>query len=277
MKRYVAEFIAVFFLVFVGTAAIVADQHLAVVQLRDTFGVLGVALAHGLALALAIAAVGRISGGHVNPAISIAFYVARRLSLKDLGGYIAAQLLGALVASLMVMQLFPQQIVQSVASGVPGLGEGVTSLQGGLIEVILTFMLVFVFWGTAVDPKGPKSIAPLAIGLAVTFDILAGGPFTGGAMNPARWFGPAVVSNTFAAESIVWILGPIIGALIASTAYELFFLDEEGEMQEGAGAPVAEHESVKDRTRGRDTDSETDVVAKPGKSESGKSSSKDSD
>ncbi|MBW3590828.1 MAG: aquaporin, partial [Actinobacteria bacterium] len=117
MKRYVAEFIAVFFLVFVGTAAIVADQHLAVVQLRDTFGVLGVALAHGLALALAIAAVGRISGGHVNPAISIAFYVARRLSLKELGSYVAAQLLGALVASLMVMQLFPREVVNSVAAG----------------------------------------------------------------------------------------------------------------------------------------------------------------
>ncbi|MEX2588364.1 MAG: aquaporin [Actinomycetota bacterium] len=227
MKKYAAEFIAVFFLVFVGTAAIVTDQYLAVVQLRDTFGVLGVALAHGLALALAIAAVGRISGGHVNPAISIAFFVARRLSLKDLAGYIAAQLLGGLTASLMVAQLFPADTVSSVSAGVPGLGDGVQVLQGGLIEVVLAFMLAFVFWGTAVDPKGPKAIAPLAIGLTVTFDMLAGAPFTGAAMNPARWFGPAVVSNTFAADSIVWILGPIVGALIASTVYELFFLDEQ--------------------------------------------------
>lgn len=270
MKKYVAEFIAVFFLVFVGTAAIVADQHLAVVQLRDTFGVLGVALAHGLALALAIAAVGRISGGHVNPAISIAFYVARRLSLKELGGYVAAQLLGALVASLMVMQLFPREVVNSVAAGVPGLGEGVTMLQGGLIEVVLAFMLAFVFWGTAVDPKGPKTIAPLAIGLTVTFDMLAGAPFTGAAMNPARWFGPALVSNTFAAESIVWILGPIVGALIASTAYELFFIDEEPKTELEGGAPAAEVQPTEERVRARHAASETSD-----ESDSGESSPKD--
>lgn len=275
MKKYVAEFIAVFFLVFVGTAAIVADQHLAVVQLRDTFGLLGVALAHGLALALAIAAVGRISGGHVNPAISIAFYVARRLSLKDLGGYMAAQLLGAVVASLMVMQLFPEQLVDSVAAGVPGLGDGVTLLQGGLIEVVLAFMLAFVFWGTAVDPKGPKSIAPLAIGLTVTFGMLAGGPFTGAAMNPARWFGPAVVSNTFTAASIVWILGPIVGALIASTAYELFFMDQEPGTGDEAGAPVAEVEAVKDRVRNRSAASDT-TGESTDKADSDESSSKDS-
>lgn len=239
MKRYVAEFVAVFILVFVATAAIVADQHLAVVQLRDTFGVLGIAIAQGLALAFAIAAVGRISGGHVNPAISIAFYVSRRLTLKDLLGYISAQLLGALIASLLVMQLMPVDIVDSVAAGVPGLGQGVTVLQGGLVEVVLTFMLVFVFWGTAVDPRGPKAIAPLAIGLTLTFSVLAGGAFTGAALNPARWFGPAAVTATFSADSLVWILGPIVGALIASTLYELFFLDDPS-AEEAVGDPIAE-------------------------------------
>lgn len=235
MKRYIAEFIATFFLVFAGTVAIVADQQLAVVLVRDTFGILGIAFAHGLALAVAIAAVGRISGGHANPAVSVAFYIARRLSAKDLGGYVAAQLLGGLFAALIVKQVFPADLVNSVSAGVPGLADGTGILQGGLIEVVLTFFLVFVIWGTAVDSKGPKIIAPLAIGLTVAFDVIIGAPFTGAAMNPARWFGPAVASGQFA-NWPVWVLGPIVGALIASTAYELFFLDADEPA--GAGAQL---------------------------------------
>ena len=225
MKKYIAEFIAAFFLVFAGTGAIVADQTLAVVLVRDTFGMLGVALAFGLALAVVIAAIGGISGGHANPAVSIAFYISRRLSAKDLGGYIAAQLLGGLLASLLVARVFLSEAVDATGAGVPALGPGTTLLQGGLIEVLLTFMLVFVIWGVAVNPNGPKIIAPLAIGLTYSFGVIIGGAFTGGAMNPARWFGPGVVSGQYA-NWPVWILGPIVGALLASTVYELFFLDE---------------------------------------------------
>lgn len=227
MKRYIAEFIAAFFLVFAATAAIVADQQLAVVALRDTFGVLGIALAQGLALAVAIAAVGRISGGYANPAVSIAFYIARRITLKDLGGYIVAQLLGGLVAAVIVTQIFTAEVVESVGAGTPALADGISLLQGGLVEVILTFFLVFVIWGVAVDPRGPKILAPLAIGLTLTFGVIVGAPFTGAAMNPARWFGPALMGDAIGADWPVWILGPIVGALIASTAYELFFLDPE--------------------------------------------------
>jgi aquaporin TIP len=228
LKRYIAEFIAAFFLVFAAAGAIVADQQLAVVHLRGSFGILGIALAQGLAYAVVIAAVGRISGGHANPAVSIAFYIARRLSLKDLGGYVAAQLFGGLVAAVIVRQVFTEEVVRSVGAGVPDLAPGTSLLQGGLIEVMLTFFLVFVIWGVAVDPRGPKIIAPLAIGLTLAFGVLIGGPFTGGAMNPARWFGPAVIGDALSANWPVWILGPIVGALIASTAYELFFLDAEG-------------------------------------------------
>ncbi|MEX0791361.1 MAG: aquaporin, partial [Actinomycetota bacterium] len=185
------------------------------------------ALAYGLALAVVIAAVGRISGAHANPAVSVAFYIAKRLSLKDLGGYVVAQLLGGLVAAVVVKQIFPPEIVEAVGSGAPALGGGVTLLQGGLIEVMLTFFLVFVIWGVAVDPKGPKIIAPLAIGLTVAFDVIIGASTTGAAMNPARWFGPAVMGGALDGNWPVWVLGPIVGALIASTAYELFFLDSE--------------------------------------------------
>lgn len=225
MKKYIAEFIAAFFLVFAGTGAIVADHQLSVLLVRDTFGLLGVALANGLALAVVMAAIGGISGGHANPAVSIAFYISRRLSLKELGGYVAAQLAGGLLAALLVARVFVVQAVEATGSGVPALAEGTNVLQGGLLEVILTFMLVFVFWGVAVNPKGAKIIAPLAIGLTVTVGTIIGGPFTGAAMNPARWFGPAVVSGQFG-NWPVWILGPIVGALLASTVYELFFLDE---------------------------------------------------
>lgn len=224
MKRYVAEFIAAFFLVFAVTGAIVSDQYQAVVRLQDTFGVLGMALAYGLALAVAVAAVGRISGAHANPAVSVAFYIAKRLDLKDLVGYVVAQMLGGLVAAVMVRQVFPAQIVESVGAGAPGLGEGVSLLQGGLIEVILTFFLVFVIWGVAVDSRGPKIIAPLAIGLTLAFAVLVGGPFTGAALNPARWFGPALVGDALDRNWPAWVLGPIVGALIASTLYELLFL-----------------------------------------------------
>lgn len=229
MKRYVAEFIAAFILVFVGTAAIVADQQQAVVNLQSTVGTLGIALAFGLALFVAIAAVGRISGGYANPAVSLAFYIAKRLSLKDLGGYVAAQLLGGLVAAVVVKQIFSSEIVASVGSGAPALGDGTSLLQGGLIEVVLTFFLVFVIWGVAVDPKGPQILAPLAIGLTVTFNVIIGGSFTGASMNPARWFGPALIGEKLDSNWPVWVLGPIVGALIASTAYELFFLDVDDE------------------------------------------------
>lgn len=220
-----AEFIAAFFLVFAGAGAIVADQQLAVELVRDSFGPLGIALAHGLALAVAIAAVMKISGGHANPAVSIAYFVARRLSLRDLLGYIGSQLLGGLAAAFLVKRIFVASAVNAVGVGVPALGPDVGTFQGALIEVMLTFFLVFVIWGVAVDSRGPASLAPFAIGLTVTFDMLVGGPFTGAAMNPARWLGPAVASGQFANWG-VWLAGPILGALLASLVYETFFLEE---------------------------------------------------
>lgn len=225
LKRYAAEFIAAFFIVFAVTAAIVADQHLAVVQVRQTFGILGVALAYGLALAAVVAALGRVSAGYGNPAVSLALYISKRLTLKDLGGHVAGQVLGGLLAAVLVRQLFDAQTVASVGAGAPALADGTTLLQGGLIEVVLTFFLVFVIWGVAVDPRGPRVLAPFAIGLTLSFGVLIGGPFTGGALNPARWFGPAVLGEQLDANWPVWVLGPIVGALIASTAYELFFLE----------------------------------------------------
>ena len=227
MRKYIAEFIAVFFLVFVGAGSIVADTYLESFRVVQSFGLLGIAFAHGLALAMAIAAVGHISGGHVNPAISIAMWVSRRLSLKDLGGYIVAQMAGAVAAAGALKLVAPRQLYESFTSiGVPGLAEEVNMFNGIAFEAILTFFLAFVIWGVAVDRRGPASIAPLAIGLTVTFAILAGGAFVGAALNPARWFGPALVAGSWE-NFLVWIVGPILGALLASLVYETFLLTDD--------------------------------------------------
>lgn len=227
MRKYVAEFIVAFFLVFAGAGAIVADHYLQAVRITESFGFLGIALAHGLALAIAIAAVGRISGGHGNPAVSLAAWVARRLSGADLAGYIVAQLLGGTVAALLLRGLLPNASVTETSLGVPALAEGIGVLPGVAIEIILTFFLVITIWGTAVDRRGNNTIAPLAIGLVLVFDILAGGPFTGAAMNPARWFGPAILSGPQWGNAVVWIAGPIVGALLGSIVYEQVFLTDQ--------------------------------------------------
>lgn len=239
MRKYVAEFIAVFFLVFAGAGAIIADNQLAQVRITDSFGPLGIALAHGLALGVAIAAVIHISGGHVNPAISIAFWVARRLSARDAVGYVVAQLLGGTAAAFLLKALTPTGTFNFVSGGVPGLAD-VEVYQGAAIEVILTFFLAFVIWGVAVDRKSFRSLAPFAIGLTVAFGVLVGGPFTGAAMNPARWLGPALAGGGFA-NWPVWTAGPILGALLASLLYETFLLSEPDE-ELGEMTPVDEVE-----------------------------------
>lgn len=231
LRKYLAEFLAAFFLVFAVAGAVVADQHLAVVQVRDSFGPLGVALAHGLAFAAAIAAVARISGGYANPAVSLAFFVTGRMNAKDLMGYIASQLLGGLAAAFLIKRLFVAEAVDQAGVGAPALGEGLSIFQGIAIEIVLTFLLVLVIWGVAVDRKGPRSFAPLAIGLTLTTVTLVGAAFSGAAVNPARWFGPAVAAGQFRAWP-VWIVGPAVGALLAALLYESFFLTDT---QDAAG------------------------------------------
>jgi len=246
LRRYLAEFLAAFFLVFVNVGAIVADQQLGVVLVRDSFGPLGIALATGLALAVAIAAFGRISGGHANPAVSLAFFVTGRISAKDLAAYIGSQLAGAAAAAFLVKGLFVHAAVSQTGVGVTALGPGVKQLQGVSIEIVLTFILTLVIWGVAVDRRGPKALAPIAIGLTITADILVGGPFTGAAMNPARWFGSALASGQFQ-NALVWVAGPIVGALLGSLLYESFFLTDqlpEESLAEIAAAETAEQDDA---------------------------------
>ena len=210
-RRAFAEFVGTFALVFAGVGAIAVGADL-----------VGVALAHGLAIAVMASAVGHISGGHFNPAVTFGFVVARRMDGLLAAVYLAAQLVGATLAALALRLTYPS--VDELERGVPLLGDGVDIGSGMAIEAILTFFLVWVVFATAADPRGAfKSIAGLAIGLTITLDILAGGPLTGAAMNPARAFGPELALNVWDDFLVYWI-GPLAGGGIAALVYEQLYL-----------------------------------------------------
>ncbi|MGH2769041.1 MAG: MIP/aquaporin family protein [Actinomycetota bacterium] len=224
MKRYLSESVGAFFLVFVGAGSVVADVYLAQLRITDSFGPLGIALAHGLALAIALSITAGHSRGFVNPVVTIALFVARRLKFKEMLAYVASQLLGAVAAAFLVRAIMPNEAFRFVAGGVPGLGPGVSPLQGTAIEVVLTFFLTYTIWAMAVNQRVPKAVTPLAVGAVTTFSMLVGATFTGGAMNPARWLGPALAAGQFG-NWAVWIAGPLVGALLGSLLYETFFLE----------------------------------------------------
>lgn len=188
-----------------------------------------VALAHGIALAVLVSALAPISGGHLNPAVTFSLWLASRIDGAKATAYVIAQLLGALLAALFVGALVPG--VTMTEGGLPALAGGVDTLQGTIIEAGLTMVLVAAVFGTAVDPRGPR-IGGLAIGLAVAAGIMFAGPLTGGALNPARWFGPAVVAADYA-NLVVWTIGPLAGGAVIALLYRFLFLPE-AERQTGA-------------------------------------------
>ena len=220
-RHFVAEFIGTFALVFVGGAAIMIAK-----DTNSPAGLLGIALAHGLILAVMVSALMRISG-HFNPAVTIGFVVTRRIEITMAGVYIVAQVIGAIVAASAFKATFPYTLFEATRGGGQAIALQVTGGQAFLLEFIATFFLVLVVFGTAVDSKAPQ-IGGLAIGLVVTADILAIGPLTGGSMNPARSFGPAVASGVFEAQLIYWA-APIAGGIAAALIYEYLFIRRDVE------------------------------------------------
>lgn len=201
--RLLAEFLGVFFLCFAGIGAITNEA-----------GLTGVALAHGIAIFVAISAFAHISGAHFNPAVTTALAATKRIAPVDAVAYIVAQLLGGLVAAYVADFAFPAW------SGVPALAAGATAGNGIIIEAIATFILMITIMGVAVDSRGSFStVAGLPIGLSIAGGIFFAGPITGAALNPARWFGPALVAGDLS-NAIVWIAGPIVGALLAAFIYD---------------------------------------------------------
>lgn len=217
-QKAIAEAIGTFFLAFVGIGAIVAMNASGISNL------IGVALAHGLALAMAVYATAAVSGGHINPAVTIAMWVTHRITIGLAAVYIAFQLAGAALAAWLVGQFFPAAAVEAVKLGATLPGPGVPPLHAMAIEAVLTFFLVFVIFGTAVDGRAPSGVFGFAIGLTVAFDILAGGPFTGASMNPSRSFGPALVGGYWQDWWVYWA-GPVLGAIVAAVLYDGILMD----------------------------------------------------
>ena len=213
-QRLAAEAVGAFTLIFIGAGSIVAAGVAG-------SGLLGVAVAHGLAIGVMVSAVGHVSGGHFNPAVTVGAWVTRRMGSGAAVAYVMAQLAGATLGALGLRWLFPGQLWEPVALGTPQVSPGIADWQAIALEAVLTFFLVWVVFATALDPEGSfGKIAGLAIGFTITMDILVGGPFTGAAMNPARSFGPAIVSGELTGMW-VYFLGPVIGGTIAALAYDL--------------------------------------------------------
>jgi MIP family channel proteins len=222
-SKLAAEFIGTFAVVFIAAGAICADQYLRATGQAGA-GLLGSALAYGLAVAVMISAVGHISGAHLNPAVTIGFWVTRRLSTLQSLCYCIAQLLGAAAGAYLLSIVLPESIWRPVGLGTPDLATDFTRMHGMVLEAILTFLLVFTVFATVVDAKGAfNKIAGFAIGLTITMDILLGGPFTGAAMNPARAFGPALAAHHWQNHGVYWI-GPLFGGLLAGVVYDRLFL-----------------------------------------------------
>lgn len=216
-KAAVAEFVATFALIFVGAGAVILYSS-------GQLDLVGVALAHGLVLAVMVSVTGHISGGLINPAVTIALWAAGKISTQRGAVLIVAQVVGAVMGALLLRYVVGDASFDGGGGGTPALAPGMAVGKGIVLEAILTFFLVFVVFGTAVDDKGPwNKTAGFTIGLTIAFDILAFGPLTGAAMNPARWFGPALVGGQWA-DALVWIVGPTAGAIIAGVLYTAVLL-----------------------------------------------------
>lgn len=220
-QKLIAEFIGTFALIFFGAGAICTDQYL---HSAGGIGLFGIAIAHGLAIAIMVSALGHISGGHFNPAITIGFWVTRRISTVDVVVYWAAQLAGAIAAAYLLKAIIPEESWRAVALGTPELARDFPRWAGMAMEAVTTFFLVLTVFGTAVDEKGTfRAIAGFGIGLSISLGILVGGPFTGAALNPARAFGPALAANHWANQGVYWV-GPLAGGFIAGLLYDSLYL-----------------------------------------------------
>lgn len=221
-QKAVAELGGTFLFVFVGAGSAVTLGYLA--STGSSANLLVVALANGLGLAIGITATMSISGGHLNPAVTIGILVARKISVTHAIVYIISQVIGATIAGLLLTTVLPTSIgnLAGVSWGAPLIAK-ISVGQGIVLEAIMTFLLVFTVFGTAVDPRAPK-VGGFAIGLIVAIDVLVGGPFTGAAMNPARAIGPEIAGAYLTGSAAftnwyVWWIGPIIGGIIAALLY----------------------------------------------------------
>lgn len=232
LRSCLAELIGTFFLTFIGAGALCMDS-----ATGGKVGLLGIAVASGLALSIAVSATMNISGGHINPAVTLALWVYKKIDTDKAIYYIVFQLVGAIIAGGLIVALF-STTGDEAGFGTPHVSKllqqsaGQPLLVAIGIEIVLTFLLVFAFFGTVIDPRAPK-IGGFGFGLTMCADILVGGPLTGAAMNPARAFGPALweagIRGNFGLlqEFLVYLIGPVVGGILAGGLYLNYIMPPE--------------------------------------------------
>jgi glycerol uptake facilitator protein len=223
VRRLLAEVVGTALLVLFGAGSVVAALTAGRGQLPYA-GLGFVSLAFGLVIAVVIYAFGPVSGAHLNPSVTLSLAITRRFPWAEVGPYILAQLVGAFVGALLIVAAFGRSAVD-LGVGSTSLAPGVSYWQGIVAEVIGTFLLMFAVMALAVDARAPLGWAGLMIGLAIATAILLIGPVTGGALNPARAFGPYLVLTVFGgtvswSQYPVFVIGPIIGAVCAALLYD---------------------------------------------------------
>ena len=226
-RSCLAEFIGTFYLCFAGISAILCTTPAVGVSM----GLVGIALAHGLALSIAVNAFGGISGAHFNPAVTSGFLVTGCIKPGLAVAYVIAQLLGATTGAGVARSIFPVEAVNAANLGIPLPAPWATTGVVLTAEFVMTFLLMTSIFGTAVDDRGKAvKIGGFGIGLTVAFDILAGGAVTGASMNPARSFGPALEMNYWTWHWAYWV-APIAGAVVAALIYDKILLPVEPHLE----------------------------------------------
>jgi glycerol uptake facilitator protein len=227
--KLVAEAVGTAFLTGIGTAAVVSTEKLIAAapgKVSLTQADLGfIALAFAFALAVSVYSIGKVSGCHVNPAVTTAMLVTGRMTLPVALGYYGAQVVGAVVGSLGVLAIWGTDVAKSTSLGVASFAPPTSSLQAAIAEAIGTFIFLFVITAMAGDPRAPAGWAGLVIGLTLGVVILMMGAVTGASLNPARSFGPMLVKTIFGGkvdwgQLWVYIVGPVVGGALGALAYD---------------------------------------------------------
>jgi len=219
-KKYIAESLGTLLLVFIGAGAVCANYSLKIAGGQGA-GYTWAIVVFSIVVVAVVYATSYISGSHINPAVTISFLVTGRMNTVTAAFYIISQLLGAVIAGFFLRMLFPDA-VSTVHLGTCTLGKGVEFWKALLIEAVMTFLFVFTIFATAVGRRTPGVLAGVAIGLVYLFGALVASSISGGALNPARVFGPAVASGHFDYH-FVWWLGPVSGGLGAVFLYDKIF------------------------------------------------------
>jgi len=229
VRKLVVEGVGAFALSYIGVGVII-------------YGVAGgggdlttVALAHGFVIAVMVCAVGYISGGHFNPAVTFGFLVTKRIALEEAIAYWIAQIGAAFLAGVLLRLTLPTG-VKNIDGGLTVLAPGVSAVKGLSVEFVLTFFLMWVIFGVAVDPKGTfAAVAGIPIGLTISLDIMMGGPLTGASMNPSRTLGPDLAAGKLT-DFWIYLIACPLGAAAAALLYQYLILDRR---EEPAAVPDA--------------------------------------